>query len=296
MIRPDLVPGSRILPFPGIEGHTNGPGVRFLPVLYSRAMHPVLFSTAGADFMTSPFFTGLAAVLLFIYISRRRAELGMGEEELWRLMLALVLGVFLGAWLLRFFLFGKGPAGNWAELLSGRVRGGVFYGGFWGGVLAAWLHARRERRPFAPLADALSAAVWLALAVQRLGCLAAGCCYGRPTDLPWGIVFAHPRSRVPAAWRGLALHPTQLLELAGALAIFLVLRCAVLPRIRRGELRAGTGFALSVALYGALRFGCDFLRGGPPGLWTPGGLTTTQAISAAAFCGSAAWLALRGRR
>src|SRR5207247_2508556 len=72
-------------------------------------------------------------------------------------------------------------------------------GGIVTGLAATWLIARAARRPAGELLDAIVPAALVALAVGRLGCFLAGCCYGRPTALPWGVVFPElgPPARHP---------------------------------------------------------------------------------------------------
>ena len=179
-------------------------------------------------------------------------------------------------------------------LRHGAVAGGSFFGVFWGATAAAYLYCRVGRRPFAPVADVLAAAAFLGLVPMRLGCLLNGCCYGRPTRLPWGIVFRDARSAVPQTLRGVTLHPSQVYEIIGASGIFLVLHFLALPRVRRGGLRPGAAFSLAVALYAAMRFCTDFLRGSDPGNISVAGLSTAQCIALAGLAGvMAVWMAQR---
>ncbi len=160
---------------------------------------------------------------------------------------------------------------SWYDLLV-RVadidRGGmVWYGGL---ILAAALcvaYAHWRRLPKMPLSDAFMPGLVLGLGIGRIGCHLNGCCYGAPTELPWGIACAH--------FPGQAVHPTQLYE-AGV--------CVVLAaglwwwwRHRRwdGQITLATALA-----YGVWRFVNEGLRGDtlPSGIW--GGLiSTSQATS-----------------
>ena len=73
----------------------------------------------------------------------------------------------------------------------------------------------------------------------RLGCFAAGCCYGKPTDVPWAVVFTNPLAAANVGTPlGIPLHPTQLYE-AGAELLILIL---LLVTERRGKLFAGRTF------------------------------------------------------
>ena len=139
------------------------------------------------------------------------------------------------------------------------------------------------------MADPLGSASLLALSIMRLGCLLNGCCYGRPTDLPWGIVFTDPRCNVRSAWLGRPLHPEQIYESLGSLAILLFVHFAALPRIRSGRWPPGSAFALSIGLYSALRFGLEFTRGVDLGVFSLMGLGTSHWIAAACLLSLAAY-------
>ena len=123
----------------------------------------------------------------------------------------------------------------------------------------------------------------MALSLMRIGCIQHGCCYGRPTDVPWALTFLDPHSSVRRSWRGLPLHPTQVYEAVGALAIFLFVHFVVFARVRDGRLRVGASFCASTALYAALRFGLDFYRGADLGIFRPFGLTSAQVIAVLSF-------------
>src|SRR6185295_17903013 len=75
--------------------------------------------------------------------------------------------------------------------------GGFFDAGVLGSALAAWLWARRAGLAFLPLVDRLIPAAPLACAVGRLGCLAAGCCWGIASTAPWALVYRDPRASSP---------------------------------------------------------------------------------------------------
>lgn len=110
----------------------------------------------------------------------------------------------------------------------------VWEGGlvFYGGPLLAlpwtiWF-LRRHRIPFFEFADSAVQGLTLAHAFGRLGCLMAGCCFGKPTTHWWGIPL--DSELVPEKWRGIPLHPTQLYEALSLLILFIALRFFVARR------------------------------------------------------------------
>jgi phosphatidylglycerol:prolipoprotein diacylglycerol transferase len=143
----------------------------------------------------------------------------------------------------------------------------VFYGGVAGAALVAALFARRERWSFARIGDLFAPGLALGHAFGRVGCFAAGCCFGKQSAAPWAVAFHRgsvafdelgARGAVaPGADVTPALHPTQLYEATGELAIAAAL-VALTPRLRR---RPGAVFLAYLALYAALRFVVEIFRG-----------------------------------
>ena len=82
-----------------------------------------------------------------------------------------------------------------------------------GGVLTILLYTHFQKMPLLPTLDTCAAALPIGHAIGRLGCFAAGCCYGKPTTVAWGVVFKNPMAEQLAGTPlGVHLHPTQLYE------------------------------------------------------------------------------------
>ena len=98
--------------------------------------------------------------------------------------------------------------------------GGVFYGGLILAVIVAFWYIDRYRLPFWTTCDIFAPGIALGHVTGRLGCLAAGCCYGSPTDVPWAITFTNPLAAANVGTPlGIALHPTQVYEAGAELLI-----------------------------------------------------------------------------
>ena len=161
------------------------------------------------------------------------------------------------------------------ELLNLARLGGVFYGGLLLALAVAFWYIARHRMPFWTTCDVFAPGIALGHVTGRLGCLAAGCCYGKPTDLPWGIVFTDPLAAANVGTPlGIPLHPTQLYEAGAALVIVTLL----LVTERRGRPFAGRTFWSYMFLYAVSRYIIEMYRGDPRG--TVFGLfSTSQFIS-----------------
>ncbi|WP_300036735.1 prolipoprotein diacylglyceryl transferase [uncultured Roseobacter sp.] len=196
---------------------------------------------------------------------------------------------------------------NHGEILAVWQGGMAFHGGLLGVVVAAFLYARRQNLPMTGLADAIALGVPPGLLLGRLANFINGELWGRPTDLPWGVVFPGPDAQFCPDVTGLcARHPSQLYEaglegvVLGALLIWMVWRSGAL---HRPGLVAGTFFAG----YGLSRFVVEFVRqpdahfvspGNPLGLaWHIGGwgLTMGQILSLPMIL-AGLWLIQRARR
>lgn len=142
----------------------------------------------------------------------------------------------------------------------------VFYGGAVGAGLVAAVFATRERWSFWVLGDVFAPGIAIGHALGRVGCYAAGCCFGKPSGA-WGVAFPsdsvafeelHALSALPAgASYTPLLHPTQLYEAGGEALIFALL-LALRPRLRE---RPGALVLTYCALYAVLRFAVELYRG-----------------------------------
>jgi phosphatidylglycerol:prolipoprotein diacylglycerol transferase len=136
--------------------------------------------------------------------------------------------------------------------------------------------------------DAFAPGIALGHAVGRLGCFTAGCCYGKPTNLPWGVVFTSPLAKeISGTPLGVSLHPTQLYESLVELANFFIL--VWLFKHKRSD---GQVIGAYMFLYGIARYFLEFLRGDPDrGVLFGGALTGTQFISILlVIAGGALWM------
>jgi phosphatidylglycerol---prolipoprotein diacylglyceryl transferase len=189
-------------------------------------------------------------------------------------------------------------AGDCAAPLRLWEGGLVFYGGAVAAAGVAALFARRHRWSFGQVADTLAPSLALGHAVGRLGCFFAGCCYGKPwpagVRFPHGSVafdeFARAGAMPAAAVTTPPLHPTQLYEAAGELAIFFVL----LHGRRRQRFHGATALLYAV-LYGALRFVVEIFRGDAGRGFVTSRLSAAQLISAALAVGAAGILVYQRR-
>ena len=176
---------------------------------------------------------------------------------------------------------------NPREIFSIFQSGGVFYGGLVAGILVAWWYARRHGLPGWATADVLVPGVVLGLAIGRLGCFSAGCCWGKPTTVPWAVTFTDiAAARQVGTPMDTPVHPSQIYESIAAFLIFFFLLWLA-PRKRF----AGQVTLAYVALYSTVRFVLEFWRGDADrGAWFGGRVSTSQLIAVVLLLGTAALL------
>jgi phosphatidylglycerol---prolipoprotein diacylglyceryl transferase len=133
--------------------------------------------------------------------------------------------------------------------------GGSFFGAVAASLLFAVLYSRAFfKNNYRCLWDVTAIGIALGHAVGRLGCFAAGCCFGIPTRLPWGVTFKS-LGLGPHPFAGIPLHPVQLYEAALCFVNFILLFLIWKKRRFPGEV-----FCFYLINYGLIRFFLEFLR------------------------------------
>jgi phosphatidylglycerol:prolipoprotein diacylglycerol transferase len=221
-------------------------------------------------------------VLIGLWISVRNSEKqGIKAENAWDFGIAIVLAGILGAKILYIILdwrTGHGYGQNLREIftIDTLQAGGVFSGGLVAAfIVAAWF-LRKYQMPALATCDAFSPGLALGHAIGRVGCFAAGCCYGKPTHHFWGVTFTNPLAQqLVGTPLNEALEPTQLIESAAELSIFFLLTWMLKRKKFDGQV-----FGAYLFLYGIARFAIEFLRGDPGrGSVFGGVLSGTQLIA-----------------
>jgi len=165
---------------------------------------------------------------------------------------------------------------NPREILSLLRSGGVFYGGLILAVAVAFRYILKHGMPLWTTCDVFAPGIALGHVTGRLGCFAAGCCYGKATDVSWAVVFTDPLAAAQAGTPlGIRLHPTQLYE-AGAELFILIL---LLATERKGRRFPGRTFWLYMLLYAVSRYIIEIYRGDPRGVVPFLDISTSQFIS-----------------
>ncbi len=221
-------------------------------------MRPVLFeihfSSWAFQIGSYRFFGILAALLLTItVIFYLKKYLSVAKALTITLLIA--FSFVAGSRLLYAIINWPDIIANPAQLVELKLRNFAMYGGLALGLVSWWLSASRYRLPFWRLTDKFAVFTGVALAVMRLGCFFNGCCFGLPTEMPWGVTFPRASQAHIAQISGnpfglfssvQAVHPAQLYEMGAALLASLIAWKIMQSRTGRSEKAGRPGLATAV--------------------------------------------------
>lgn len=240
-------------------------------------MHPILVELGAFRLYSYGVLIAVGGALSCRFWLSRRERMGLKkEDDFWLMVNALLVGGFAGGRLLYLLEYTTLFSADFWDTLVSFSKGFSVMGAFVGVSAALWWFSRRVKAPFLTLLDYVCAAAPVWHAFGRLGCFMAGCCFGRPTDLPWGVTFTDPRSMVDAGLLGHPIHPTQLYEVVGDLVIAAALCWLVLPAVEKRRQPSGTVAVSYFIGYSVLRFIVEFFRGDTVAV---GRLTAAQGFS-----------------
>jgi phosphatidylglycerol---prolipoprotein diacylglyceryl transferase len=222
----------------------------------------------------------LAGLGIAIRLGRKA---GLPSDLLTNLAIYCAIGGIAGAKLFMFLFDWQHYWQNPGEIftLSTLQAAGVFHGGFLVAMVVAIIYIRRQHLPPLETLDCFAPGIALGHAIGRIGCFAAGCCWGSKCDLPWAVRF-HSDEAAPVPL-GVPLHPAQLYESAANLIIF-----GVLYRLFSKPHRAGEVFGSYLVIYSSARFVIEFFRNHEQGLVA--GLSLTHWIALGLLVSGAALL------
>lgn len=236
-------------------------------------MHPILFHLPSGDPVFSyDVFTLLAALIgvVGIFVVGRRH--GFPNKALLTTLGAMLVSAFVGGRLLNILLNRNAYLAHPERILAFDSSGFSLYGGILLATIAGFLVIRAFRFDPWTFADAAAPILGLSVATMRIGCYLNGCCFGKETDLPWGVSFpilsqAHRHELVshPGNFFSVAtVHPTELYELVAALFL-----SALSVFLLRKRLPAGVAALSFAGLFSLFRLGNSFLRVTPASFDAP---------------------------
>ncbi|MBU0972223.1 MAG: prolipoprotein diacylglyceryl transferase [Proteobacteria bacterium] len=216
-------------------------------------MHPILLDIGSFKLYTYGLFLALG-FMAAVWFSKRNARFyNTPDPVISDLFFVILLSAIVGARLLYVLINFETYRHNLLDTVKIWQGGLVFFGGFIAAVVAGLVLLKLKKLPIARTADIIAPGIALGHAIGRLGCLFAGCCYGRTCDLPFAIKFTNPSGLAPL---NLYLHPTQIYMVISNFILFLILMW-----LQKRKQFHGMVFLVYVMLYSAFRSGIEFFRG-----------------------------------
>jgi len=213
-------------------------------------MHPVLLGPVKSfGFLLAVSF----AVGIWVAVRRGRRA-GVPDESIYDLSFVILLSSLVGVRLVYVATHLAEFQGDWLRIFAVNEGGLTLYGGLVFALVAGWVFCRRRGLRYLQAADLMLPSVALGIGITRIGCFLAGCCFGRPCDLPWGVHFP-PGAPATRLFGAAAVHPAQLYSSFGGFLIF-----ALLVWWERRSARPGETLGRFLLLYGLDRFAVDFTR------------------------------------
>jgi phosphatidylglycerol:prolipoprotein diacylglycerol transferase len=254
-------------------------------------MLPLLFHFGHLRVFSYGILTALGFLLAILWPAHLAKKENLSAVKMEGLALVIVITAGIGSKLLTALDYPGFYSGGWNHFFYDQMlgKGGVFYGGFLLAAAGAFLYCRTVKLPFGQISDCVAPGLALAQGLGRVGCFLAGCCWGTPTHLSFGVTFnselAHQLTGVPLDVR---VHPTQLYEAAVVFGVV-----PFLLWLRQCRTFYGAVILFYVAFYAVVRFFIEYLRDDPRGYYF-GMLSTSQIIALAmALLCLGFWLARR---
>ena len=234
-------------------------------------MLPDLFSVGPLTIHTYGVFVALGFVTGILVTVKLGKDQGIPPQQVMDMAFFMILWAIVGSRLLYILINVSYYRAHPLDAFKIWQGGLVFSGGLIAVAGAMTWYLRRHRLSFWVTGDLWAPALALGQALGRIGCFMAGCCYGQPTDLPWGVIFCHPHTLAP---QNIPLHPTQAYSALGGFAIFFILLFLYSRRKFQGQV-----FLWYLILHSTARLFVERFRGDERGLLPGTDMTLTQLLA-----------------
>lgn len=231
-------------------------------------MHPIICKIGPLTVYSYGVMLTVAVLVCSFLLTREARKRGFSPDILLDLVFWAVMGGIIGARVFYILLNLDFYIQDPIEIIMLQHGGLAFQGGLLGGMLTGLLFIRKHSLSLLTTLDLVAPYVALGHAIGRIGCFLNGCCFGR--EVPWGIYFPSHQAN---------LHPTQIYESIGLLAVFIILK-----KRERNIKYPGQIFIWYLVLSSALRFVNEFYRADHIDLWM--GLSIFQIVSLVILFGS----------
>ena len=241
-------------------------------------MYPNLLSIGPLTIHSYGLFVALGFAVAFLVILKMGKAQGIKSQQVMDIGFIVILMAIIGSRLAYVVMNFSHYSAHPLDIFKIWEGGLVFSGGLVGVVLVMIWYLRRHRLAFWPMGDLCAPGIAIGQAIGRLGCFMAGCCYGKPTDLPWAVTFTHPQSLAPL---NTPLHPTQLYSAFSGFIIF-----AVLMFLNAKKQFQGQVFIWFLILHSTARLFMERFRSDERGLIAGTEMSMTQLLTLLVLLGA----------
>lgn len=252
-------------------------------------MRQILFQIGPLKFYSYGLMLGLSfAIGIYVALWRARKE-GVSQDYVFNMAVGIVISSLLGSKLLHLLIHYRDIIDSPKNIFRNFGGGFVFLGGFLAAMIFIIVMNKRYKIGILRLFDIYSPSVALGLGLTRIGCFLSGCCFGKPTDLPWAVTFPEGSFAYKQYSGLISVHPTQLYSSLNGFILF----TGILLFLRfKGKTFHGQVFCIFSVFYAIFRFLVEFIRG-DSGRGIYFGLYTSQIISILLFLtGIGLWIYL----
>jgi phosphatidylglycerol:prolipoprotein diacylglycerol transferase len=234
-------------------------------------MHPILFTIGPLTIHTYGLFVALGFVAGLLVTMKIGKDQGTPPQQVLDMGFIIILGAGIGsraAFVLMNFSFYRQHPVDIFKIWEGGL---VFSGGLIAVLLFMGVYLWKRGISYWAMGDLWAPGIALGQGIGRIGCFMAGCCYGKSTEMPWGVVFTNADSLAPL---NVSIHPTQLYSALSGLAIFLILLF-----LRSKKTFEGRILIWFLILHSTARLYIERFRGDPRGLVPGTEMGSTQLIA-----------------
>lgn len=216
-------------------------------------MHPILFDFGSFSVKTYGFLIAIGFLLGITLALKEAKRQNYDPQIILDLSFYMIVGAIVGSRIFYIFTHLSYFKDNILDAFKLWQGGLTFFGGFIMAMALSLIMIYKHKLSIWKTLDIFAPSLALGVFFGRMGCFAAGCCHGKPCDLPWAITFTNPESLAPLS---VALHPTQLYSSLGALLTFVILFLWRKRKTFDGQLAL-----MWIFLYSGIRSVNEFFRG-----------------------------------
>ncbi|OPX39006.1 MAG: prolipoprotein diacylglyceryl transferase [Desulfobacteraceae bacterium 4484_190.1] len=234
-------------------------------------MYPDLFSIGPFTIHTYGFVVALGFLTGLMVTVRIGKSEGIDQQQVMDMGFVMILSAIIGSRLFYVVMNISFFRCHLIDIFKVWQGGLVFSGGIVTVILVMFRYVKRHGLSLMKICDMWAPGTAIGQAIGRIGCFMAGCCYGRPTDAKWGVVFSDPHSLAPL---NIPLHPTQLYSSISGFIIFLILMIIHAKKKFDGQV-----FLWLLILHSTARLFIERFRGDDRGIFFNTGMSDTQFVT-----------------